>query len=62
PRLTCRLPKLYATLFHLEPRFYTLLMVDPDVSDEENQSFKTYLYWLHCVFPFRSHHAIVNMI
>lgn len=26
---TRRPPKLYATVFHPEPRFYTLLMVDP---------------------------------
>ncbi|KAI9437002.1 PEBP-like protein [Lactarius indigo] len=43
---TRRPPKLYATVFHPEPRFYTLLMVDPDVPDEENQSFRTYLHWL----------------
>ncbi|KAH9027100.1 hypothetical protein EDB85DRAFT_2148772 [Lactarius pseudohatsudake] len=41
---TCRPPKLYATLFHPEPRFYALLMV-LDVPDEDNQSFKTYHYW-----------------
>ncbi|KAH8977882.1 PEBP-like protein [Lactarius akahatsu] len=43
---TRRPPKLYATVFHPEPRFYTLLMVDPDVPDEESQSFRTYLHWL----------------
>jgi len=43
---TRRPPKLYATVFHPEPRFYTLLMVDPDVPNEEDQSFKTYLHWL----------------
>ncbi|KAI9440969.1 hypothetical protein H4582DRAFT_1789267, partial [Lactarius indigo] len=38
-------PKLYAILFHPEPRFYTLLMVDLVISDQENQSFRTYLNW-----------------
>ncbi|KAH9958667.1 phosphatidylethanolamine-binding protein, partial [Lactifluus volemus] len=39
-------PKLYTTVFHPEPRLYTLLMVDPDVPDEGNQTLKTYLHWL----------------
>ncbi|KAI0258257.1 phosphatidylethanolamine-binding protein [Gloeopeniophorella convolvens] len=43
---TRRPPKLFASAFHPEPRMYTLLMVDPDVPDEENQSFRTYLHWL----------------
>ncbi|KAI9429574.1 hypothetical protein H4582DRAFT_1799293, partial [Lactarius indigo] len=43
---TCRPPKLYAILFHPELRFYTLLMVDLVVPDQENQSFRTYLHWL----------------
>ncbi|KAI0307390.1 phosphatidylethanolamine-binding protein [Multifurca ochricompacta] len=43
---TRRPPKLYTTVFHPESRLYTLLMVDPDVPDEESQTFKTYLHWL----------------
>ncbi|KAI0005281.1 phosphatidylethanolamine-binding protein [Russula compacta] len=43
---TRRPPKLYTTVFHPEPRLYTLLMVDPDVPDEENQTFKIFLHWL----------------
>jgi len=43
---TRRPPKLYTTVFHPEPRLYTLLMIDPDVPDEENQTFKTFLHWL----------------
>ncbi|KAA1475448.1 PEBP-like protein [Dentipellis sp. KUC8613] len=39
-------PRLYTTVFHTDPRLYTLLMVDPDVPDEENASFTTYLHWL----------------
>ncbi|TFY51800.1 hypothetical protein EVG20_g10831 [Dentipellis fragilis] len=45
-------PRLYTTVFHTDPRLYTLLMVDPDVPDEENASFTTYLHWLQCVTPF----------
>ncbi|KAI0274001.1 phosphatidylethanolamine-binding protein [Russula aff. rugulosa BPL654] len=43
---TRRPPKLYTTVFHPEPRLYTLLMVDPDIPDEDNQTFRTYLHWL----------------
>lgn len=43
---TRRPPKLYTTVFHPEPRLYTLLMIDPDVPDQDNQTFKTFLHWL----------------
>ncbi|TFY74954.1 hypothetical protein EWM64_g9057 [Hericium alpestre] len=39
-------PRLYTTVFHTDPRLYTLLMIDPDVPDEENATFTTYLHWL----------------
>ncbi|TFK99620.1 phosphatidylethanolamine-binding protein [Pterulicium gracile] len=39
-------PKVYVNVFHPEERLYTLLMVDPDVPDPENESFQTYLHWL----------------
>jgi len=44
-------PKLYASIFHEETRLYTLLMVDPDVPDSENESFTTYLHWLQPNVP-----------
>jgi large subunit ribosomal protein L35 len=47
---TRRPPKLYTTVFHPEPRLYTLLLVDPDVPDDENQAFRTFLHWLQCVY------------
>ncbi|KAH9963506.1 phosphatidylethanolamine-binding protein [Russula dissimulans] len=63
---TRRPPKLYTTVFHPEPRLYTLLMVDPDVPDEDNQTFKTFLHWLHwltpicCTYPLSSPHPALG--
>ena len=37
------------TVFHPETRYYTLLLVDPDVPDPETRGFTTYLHWLQCV-------------
>lgn len=39
-------PTLYTNVFHTDTRLYTLLMVDPDVPDEANQTFTSYLHWL----------------
>ena len=39
-------PTLYADVFHPDTRLYTLLMVDPDVPDVENQTYTTYLHWM----------------
>ncbi|KZP30385.1 PEBP-like protein [Athelia psychrophila] len=44
-------PRLYPTVFHTDTRLYTLIMVDPDVPDEENQTFQTYLHWLKPNIP-----------
>lgn len=46
PEQTRRPPMLYTTVFHTDPRLYTLLMVDLDVPDPENQSYQTYLHLL----------------
>ncbi|KWU44795.1 PEBP-like protein [Rhodotorula sp. JG-1b] len=35
-----------AQVFHPEERLYTLLLVDPDVPDEMDQTFTTYAHWL----------------
>ncbi|VDC04830.1 unnamed protein product [Peniophora sp. CBMAI 1063] len=43
---TRKQPRLYTTLFDTEPQQYTLMMVDPDVPDEHNASFTTFLHWL----------------
>ncbi|KAI0791795.1 phosphatidylethanolamine-binding protein [Abortiporus biennis] len=46
PEQTRKPPRLYTTVFHTDPRLYTLLMVDLDVPDEENRTFQTYLHWM----------------
>ncbi|GAA5956966.1 hypothetical protein JCM3765_006654 [Sporobolomyces pararoseus] len=35
-----------AQVFHSDERLYTLLLVDPDVPDELNQSFTTFAHWI----------------
>jgi len=51
PEQTRQPPKLYARVFHPEKRFYTMLMIDPDVPNPENQTFSTYLHWLQTNIP-----------
>ncbi|KAI0825354.1 phosphatidylethanolamine-binding protein [Trametes gibbosa] len=51
PEQTRRLPELSMTLFHTDTRLYTLLMVDLDVPDPENQTFTSYLHWLQPNIP-----------
>ncbi|KAH7911833.1 phosphatidylethanolamine-binding protein [Hygrophoropsis aurantiaca] len=46
PEQTVNPPMIYTSVFHPEPRQYTLLMVDPDVPDESNQTFQTFVHWL----------------
>ncbi|EJT99022.1 PEBP-like protein [Dacryopinax primogenitus] len=46
PSQTSKEPQLYVTAFHPEERFYTLVMVDPDVPSPETQSYSTLLHWL----------------
>ncbi|KAH7926219.1 PEBP-like protein [Leucogyrophana mollusca] len=46
PEQTINPPQLYTSVFHAETRLYTLLMVDPDVPDEANETFQTYVHWL----------------
>ncbi|KIM52354.1 hypothetical protein SCLCIDRAFT_56180, partial [Scleroderma citrinum Foug A] len=46
PEQTVEPPKLYTDVFHTDTRLYTLLLVDPDVPDEANSTFQTYLHWL----------------
>ncbi|KAI0077414.1 PEBP-like protein [Panus rudis PR-1116 ss-1] len=46
PEQTRKPPMLYTTVFHPEPKLYTLLMLDLDVPDPENQTFQTYLHWM----------------
>ncbi|KAI6153165.1 phosphatidylethanolamine-binding protein [Pisolithus tinctorius] len=51
PEQTAKPPKLYTSVFHTDTRLYTLLMVDPDVPDEANSTFQTYLHWLQPNIP-----------
>ncbi|KAG6841548.1 hypothetical protein C0991_009913 [Blastosporella zonata] len=46
PGQTVKPPHVYVNAFHTDTRLYTMILVDPDVPDEENQSFRTYLHWL----------------
>ncbi|KIP02565.1 hypothetical protein PHLGIDRAFT_111938 [Phlebiopsis gigantea 11061_1 CR5-6] len=47
PEQTRKPPALYTTVFHEEPRLYTMLMVDLDVPNPEHQGFQSYLHWMH---------------
>ncbi|KAF8060919.1 phosphatidylethanolamine-binding protein [Lyophyllum atratum] len=51
PEQTMEPPSLYANVFHTDTRLYTLLLVDPDVPDEEHESFRTFLHWLQPNVP-----------
>ncbi|KAI0344248.1 PEBP-like protein [Trametopsis cervina] len=55
PEQTRKPPHLYVTVFHPEQRLYTLVMVDLDVPDTANSSFRPYLHWLQ---PNISLHAL----
>ncbi|KAG9001949.1 hypothetical protein FRB95_002031 [Tulasnella sp. JGI-2019a] len=46
PKRTRVQPRFQATVFHPEPRLYTLMVIDPDVPDLENRGFQTYLHLL----------------
>ncbi|KAK0444944.1 phosphatidylethanolamine-binding protein [Desarmillaria tabescens] len=46
PKQTIAPPTVYATAFHLDTRLYTMMLVDPDVPDPENETFTTFLHWL----------------
>ncbi|KAG6815046.1 hypothetical protein H0H87_005551 [Tephrocybe sp. NHM501043] len=46
PEQTVKPPSVYVNAFHTDTRLYTMLLVDPDVPDEANESFRTFLHWL----------------
>ncbi|KAK0245524.1 phosphatidylethanolamine-binding protein [Armillaria nabsnona] len=46
PKQTIAPPTVYATAFHLDTRLYTMMLVDSDVPDPENETFTTFLHWL----------------
>ncbi|KAF9456690.1 phosphatidylethanolamine-binding protein [Collybia nuda] len=57
PEQTATPPKLYANIFHSDTRLYTLLMVDPDVVNEEKESFNTFLHWMQPNIPLSATHT-----
>ncbi|CAG7852372.1 SubName: Full=Related to MRPL35-mitochondrial ribosomal protein, large subunit {ECO:0000313/EMBL:CCA68605.1} [Serendipita indica DSM 11827] len=46
PQATVQAPGIGVKVFHREERSYTLVMVDPDVPDVPNRSYRQYLHWL----------------
>ncbi|KAF8624834.1 hypothetical protein AX15_005717 [Amanita polypyramis BW_CC] len=56
PQQTLKPPKLYANVFHTDTRLYTMLLVDPDVPDEESATFTTYLHWMKPNIPLSATH------
>ncbi|KAJ7671961.1 hypothetical protein B0H17DRAFT_1141370 [Mycena rosella] len=57
PQQTRVPPKLYVNVFHTDVRLYTMLLVDPDVPDEANQTFTTFLHWLKPNIPLSATHV-----
>ncbi|KAF9205772.1 hypothetical protein BGZ49_003529 [Haplosporangium sp. Z 27] len=46
PRNTIKEPKVNITSFHPEEKYYTVALIDPDMPDVENETFKQQLHWL----------------
>lgn len=51
PAQTTVPPRLYASVFHTDTRLYTLVMIDPDVPNEETASYTNYLHWMQPNIP-----------
>ncbi|KAJ3723989.1 hypothetical protein C8R42DRAFT_664173 [Lentinula raphanica] len=51
PTQTARVPGLWAHAWHSDVRLYTMVMIDPDVPDEQTRSFTTYLHWMKPNIP-----------
>ncbi|KAG0213123.1 hypothetical protein BGX28_004949 [Mortierella sp. GBA30] len=51
PGKTIQEPKINVTSFHPDQKYYTIALVDPDVPDMENESFKQQLHWLVANVP-----------
>ncbi|KAG0230415.1 hypothetical protein BGW42_000961 [Actinomortierella wolfii] len=60
PGLTIQPPKIEATVFHPEQRLYTIVMVDPDVPDVDNQTFKQKLHWVMTNVPLSATQTTVD--
>ncbi|EIN13222.1 PEBP-like protein [Punctularia strigosozonata HHB-11173 SS5] len=46
PEQTRKPPHIYVSVMHPEERYYTLLLVDPDVPNETDGTYQTYLHWM----------------
>ncbi|KAF9302054.1 hypothetical protein BGZ74_005910 [Mortierella antarctica] len=46
PGKTTKEPKINVESFHPDQKYYTIALVDPDMPDVENESFKQQLHWL----------------
>ncbi|KAF9086046.1 hypothetical protein BGX29_001641 [Mortierella sp. GBA35] len=51
PGKTISEPKVNVTSFHPEQRYYTVALVDPDMPDIENETYKQQLHWLIANVP-----------
>jgi len=61
PKLTINPPRVAATVFHTDTRLYTMLLLDPDVPDEETRSYQTYLHWLIPNIPLQASHRNIKI-
>ncbi|KAF9950163.1 hypothetical protein BGZ65_006819 [Modicella reniformis] len=46
PGKTIKEPRINATAFHAEQKYYTIALIDIDMPDVENESFQQQLHWL----------------
>ncbi|KAF8139756.1 phosphatidylethanolamine-binding protein [Boletus edulis] len=46
PEQTVDPPRLHKDVYHTDERLYTLIMVDPDIPDEANNTYQAFLHWL----------------
>ncbi|KAF9934729.1 hypothetical protein FBU30_000587 [Linnemannia zychae] len=60
PGKTTNEPKVNVTSFHPEQRYYTVILVDPDMPDVENETYKQQLHWLIANVPLSSTQTELN--
>ncbi|KAF8525130.1 phosphatidylethanolamine-binding protein [Hysterangium stoloniferum] len=61
PELTINPPRVAATVFHTDTRLYTMLLLDPDVPNEETRSYQTYLHWLLPNIPLQASYRNIKI-
>jgi len=62
PEQTRHPPRVTCTVFHIDVRYYTMLLLDPDVPDEATTSFTTYLHWMQPNIPLVASHRNIKVI